>query len=391
MTLDLTALAGFLFGLALPVAWFAATKTSRALVTLHCQTQEKIDNLQRDVSMRFDRLESGRGPVKGPGAGVSQPGGPTAGASPQCSTGTASESQEGPPGTENTSYWSEHNVTYHRRFTSREESIHAFHDRNSGYLHYERLMPVAGFDDQVVMDYGCGPGHDLVGLIEFSAPRRVIGMDISPVSLREAGERLKLHRRPVELIQVKEGDTRLPLEDESVDYVHSSGVLHHMTNMEPILGEFRRVMKPDAKCRIMVYNYDSIFLHLYIAYQRQIIQGIDTDLPVLEAFRRACDTTEQISRVPESRCYKPAEFIDILSKLGFDARLVGCAISTSELSMLNARFDAIVNDHLAWQHRDFLRNLRFDEYGLPCSNSHVAGIDAVYEVTKRRHQSSVGA
>jgi ubiquinone/menaquinone biosynthesis C-methylase UbiE len=83
-------------------------------------------------------------------------------------------------------------------------------------------MPVAGYDGKAILDYGCGPGHDVVGFAHFSKTARLIGMDVSTTSLA------------------------------SIDLIHSSGVLHHTPNPLKILKEFRRIIRPGGSAQIMI-------------------------------------------------------------------------------------------------------------------------------------------
>ena len=53
-----------------------------------------------------------------------------------------------------------------------------------------------------MLDFGCGPGHDLVGFATVSRPARLIGIDVSPSSIAEARERLSLHQAVCEFIQL---------------------------------------------------------------------------------------------------------------------------------------------------------------------------------------------
>ena len=67
-----------------------------------------------------------------------------------------------------------------------QESERYLEWRNDQYFKYDELMPVTGKDGRVILDYGCGPGHDLVGFGLRSKPTRLIGMDVSTSSLAEA-------------------------------------------------------------------------------------------------------------------------------------------------------------------------------------------------------------
>ena len=107
-------------------------------------------------------------------------------------------------------------------------------------------------------------GHDLVGFLEYSKPEKLIGAEVSSSSLEEAEDRLSLHNDAVaasSFFSIRKPRVFL-FDGQSFDYVHSSGVLHHVPNLVQVLKELRRILKPDGICRVMVYNYNSIYLHL---------------------------------------------------------------------------------------------------------------------------------
>jgi len=282
-----------------------------------------------------------------------------------------------PPPPENAQYWADVNVTSHARFASAADSLAAFHDRNSLYYPYLDLMPVAGQDGKAVLDYGCGPGTDLVGFAVYSKPRRLIGMDISLRSLAEARERLALHCERVEFSPIVEGDGRLPLEDGSIDYVHSSGVIHHAVDPAKVLREFRRILSRSGRCRIMVYNYDSVWLHLAVAYLNMHVAKIYADLDVRAAFSKLTDGAD----CPIARVYKPNEFISLAQACGFECRFLGAAVSMTEAGFMPRRFDALSDFAFPREHRDFLSALTLDSRGLPLYHDTYAGVDACYELT----------
>lgn len=276
-------------------------------------------------------------------------------------------------------FWSAYNVTEHRRFRDREESLRYFGWRSEQYFDYLEHMPVKGQDGKVVLDYGCGPGHDLVGFVEYSKPARLIGMDVSAASLREAEERLALHGAQPEMVRISESVARLPLPDASVDYVHCSGVLHHVPDPVGVLKELRRVLRSDGQARIMVYNYESIWLHLHAAHILRFTQPNGRQETVREAFRRSTDTED----CPISEAWAPAQVSDMSAQAGFACRHLGNAVSVHELVILPRRFDAIVSPDLEEAHRRFLLGLTFDRRGLPYWGDKAAGIDACYLLEPR--------
>jgi SAM-dependent methyltransferase len=275
-----------------------------------------------------------------------------------------------------TSFWTRYNVTQHHRFATAEESLEYFLWRSDQYIDYLGLMPVDGQQNRVVLDYGCGPGHDLVGFSVYSDPARLIGMDVSPRSLEQSQERLALHGREAELLLVRDG-MGLPLPDASVDYIHSSGVLHHIANPGAVLREFRRVLKPGGQVRVMVYNYDSLWLHLHVAYVARIVNKLYRELDIRDAFSRFTDGEE----CPIAQVYTPAEFIALADRAGFRTEYLGAAIAVAELADWPLRWHAIMDRRLELEHRRWLLNLTLDHRGLPKHGTSLAGQDGCYRLT----------
>ena len=276
-------------------------------------------------------------------------------------------------------YWTDHNVTLHKHFESPEESLEYFHWRNDQYFPYIDLMPVTGFDGQAVLDYGCGPGHDLVGFSEYSSCKYLAGVEVSPSSLSEAKKRLQLHRADVELFLLEDKSEVLPFGDASFDHIHSSGVLHHTPDPSKVLAELTRVLKPGGTMNIMVYNYESLWLHLYVAYQRSIVEGLFPELTIGEQFAKSTDGED----CPIANCYRPQEWLQICRGAGLEGEFSGAAISMHEASLCPKRFDAIRDQRLRKESRDFLLQLEMDRHGLPLYQGHYAGVDACFRLTKR--------
>ncbi len=276
-------------------------------------------------------------------------------------------------------YWTDHNVTQHKLFASRNESLDYFHWRCDQYPGYLSLMPVDGVDGLDVLDYGCGPGHDLVGFMEYSKPNKLVGADVSKSSLAEAGDRLKLHGDgDVQLIRIDPAAKKLPFGDASFDYIHSSGVLHHVPDLVAVLTELRRVLKPGGRARVMVYNYNSLWMHLYVAYSLRLKDStIPTELPIRQAFTRSTDGPD----CPVANCYTVEEFVAEAAAAGFQARCIGAACSLFEMQQAQQlRYQACMDMRLERDHREFLLALTYDERGTPLYRGIPAGVDLVIEL-----------
>ena len=275
-------------------------------------------------------------------------------------------------------YWSEHNVTLHHRFKDAAESLEYFRWRNDQYFGYIELMTVSDAAGLTVVDFGCGPGNDLVGFGVYSKPARLIGIDVSGPSIAEARDRVALHAIDCELVHLGSTEQSLPLADGTVDLVHSSGVLHHTPDPTAVLREFHRVLKPGGKARIMVYHQRSLWMHLYVAYQKMLVEGQFAGMSLAEAFQKTTDGPH----CPISLAYTAEGFLALAREAGFTGRLLGSSISSIEMTLMAKRYDAIQDARLPPESRRFLYSLKFDDRGLPMFDGVTAGIGACFELQR---------
>lgn len=274
-------------------------------------------------------------------------------------------------------YWTRHNVTEHRQFTSAEESRNFFDWRNAQYPGYIELVPVNNADDKVVLDYGCGPGNDLVGFSMHSKPKRLIGIDVSTSSLAEAKKRLALHNATnVELVHLSDPMGPLPFADQSIDILHCSGVLMVLPDLDKTLREFRRIIKPDGYSQVMVYNYDSIWMHLYCGYIYKKMFSWRASVSKQKIFKVTTDGEE----CPIVDCYTPDQFKAIAARNGFNCEFLGAAMSLNEMMWMSRRAEALKGEALDPEAREFLLKLTFDNRGFPLHRGAVAGIDACFKL-----------
>lgn len=281
------------------------------------------------------------------------------------------------------SFWSKHTTAHPKLLITRtgrqDEAFLKW--RSECYPMFHELMGLWGNrKGEVVLDYGCGPGTDIIGFLLYSNARKVIGIDVSTKALWFARRRIALHNIPlnkVELIRISDSVPTIPLENNSIDFIYTQGVLHHTSYPEKILAELYRILKPHGKASIMVYNRQSIWFHLYVAYFEMMVLKKFQGLSVEQAFAKTTDSTD----CPISRCYSPEDFMRICKAAGFKVEFKGGYYSRLELDTFAKCKNAALEDkQLAEEHRLFLSEL--DNDTLPKRQGKFAGIGGVYFLTK---------
>ncbi len=103
---------------------------------------------------------------------------------------------------------------------------------------------------KVVLDAGCGNGTLSIGVSDFGC--EVLAVDVSDSVTRANAYRERRNNQRVHFVQ---GDlTNLPVRPESMDFVYSSGVLHHNPNTLDALKVVARALKPGGKIYIWLYH-----------------------------------------------------------------------------------------------------------------------------------------
>lgn len=117
-------------------------------------------------------------------------------------------------------------------------------------------VPVQDLTGAIALNIGCGAGDESVVLARCGAS--CIAMDITA----PAAEATDLLLRKLGCGEGVQADARfIPLKDEAVDIVYSSGVLHHSADLPKSIAEIHRVLKPGGAAYIMLYaTWSIVFL-----------------------------------------------------------------------------------------------------------------------------------
>lgn len=119
----------------------------------------------------------------------------------------------------------------------------------------ERWLAAGGsWNDKVVIDIGCGPGN-LQATLQ-GRPKALIGIDVAPKSLELSAS--------LGYTSVLADATHLPFKSEIADIVALNAALHHCEDMEAVLKEAARLVKPggvlitDHDPQLSAWNYKGV-------------------------------------------------------------------------------------------------------------------------------------
>lgn len=93
-----------------------------------------------------------------------------------------------------------------------------------------------------ILDYGCGVGSFVEKVINFS-PKRIVGIDISEVSINKAREKIKKSKNNANFLV--DNCEKTKFENNSFNIVYGSGILHHL-KINECLDEIHRILKPNG-------------------------------------------------------------------------------------------------------------------------------------------------
>jgi len=111
-----------------------------------------------------------------------------------------------------------------------------------------------------VLEVGVGAATDFLQWAKNGA--ELYGIDLTPEAVSHAQHRLQLYNLAAQDIKVADAEN-LPFQNEFFDIVYSWGVIHHSPDTPKALKEIFRVLKPDGKAKLMVYNRKSVLAYVF--------------------------------------------------------------------------------------------------------------------------------
>ncbi len=129
----------------------------------------------------------------------------------------------------------------YKKLAKKYAEIINFKPHNAEYERPGLLKLIPNVKGKKVLDAGCGTGSLTEWLVNNGAD--VTGVDASPHMLAQVNDDIKSRAR---LVEHNLETPLLFLEDNSMDLVTASLVIHYIKNIEGLFNEFSRVLKPNG-------------------------------------------------------------------------------------------------------------------------------------------------
>ena len=121
--------------------------------------------------------------------------------------------------------------------------------------------------DKKVLEIGIGQAADSEKIIRLGG--RWSGLDLTNEAVFRAKKRFSL--KNIEYDDIKQGSAlNIPYPDNTFDIIYSHGVLHHIPEIKKASSEILRVLKPNGRLVIMLYNKISLNYKLSICLIRRL-------------------------------------------------------------------------------------------------------------------------
>ncbi len=118
---------------------------------------------------------------------------------------------------------------------------------HTNFVDYFGHVDLEELRHRTVLDGGCGMGRHARQLAPFA--ERIVALDFSG-AIDQAARNVA----DTPNVACVQGDlTRLPVADESFDFVYSMGVLHHLNDTEGALRGLIRALRPGGRLRLYLY------------------------------------------------------------------------------------------------------------------------------------------
>ena len=182
------------------------------------------------------------------------------------------------------------------------------------------------FAGKRVLEIGTGLGTDLKQFARNGADCH--GLDITDRHLELTAKNFAAEGYPVTL---RKGDaTAIPFPDNHFDCVYSFGVIHHIPDVDDVVREIRRVLKPGGVFQVAVYHTYSI--HTLALFGRALLKGQFFKLGI-------AGVLATIERGADGRVIKP--YVKLYSRSGLATLLSAQGLAVEQVGVRQVHFESM--------------------------------------------------
>ena len=153
-----------------------------------------------------------------------------------------------------------------------------------GYI-LENFIPYNDLQGKSVLEIGCGAG--LITSHITKAGAHLTAIDLTDQAIEITKARFDLENLSADIKQMNA--EKMEFENDTFDLVISWGVIHHSGNMQNIIDEIYRVLKPGGKVYLMIYNKNSIRSIIYAYFWLGVVRAKLITLNVKEIISKITD------------------------------------------------------------------------------------------------------
>jgi ubiquinone/menaquinone biosynthesis C-methylase UbiE len=166
-------------------------------------------------------------------------------------------------------FWNENPCGVHFVEASNYEDFFKKYDayRYKTEPHILNELDTINFNKKRILEIGLGQGADSEQIIKRGGIYN--GIDLTSESIIRLKKRFEVHSLNYESVQQCNAE-HICFEDNSFDVVYSHGVIHHSPHIDKIVSEIYRVLKPEGKLVLMLYQKSSVNYYISIGLIRRL-------------------------------------------------------------------------------------------------------------------------
>ena len=201
--------------------------------------------------------------------------------------------------------------------------------------------------DTKILDFGCGTGNYTCAVKKLT---NAIVYGIEPSD----GMREKAISKKMDIIFLKGDHTKIPVDDNSIDLLYMTDVIHHVPDLRSMFNEFFRVVKSDGLICILTESHKQIESRFWSAYFPSTVTAEHNRYPDIDVITSAATECGLIPDVIDTTDHPyqmqiTLEFVNLVENKGFSMfRLISDTDFDNGLIALKLDFEkniVIETDH----------------------------------------------